>query len=275
MYSKPFDEVTFDSYELSSDATKYLQSAMQGVGCVGRMKTELFEDIRATLPEGCFVKGGVARAALVHELRGGVVQPPRDVDVAVACDLFPSRVAREMGLDREDVEAVDTLEEYLQNRDFTINEVALFADGSLIATDAAIKDIQTGVIRPSEYEKEGGIRGRICARAALFAARLKFGISEEIYQAAGTHWAPGFELSICVVKAVETRSLWAYWWNISRMYSEVREYDHPVDLWDDHGPYSPYPQDLRVIEGLRLDRLAEKFGEEFEHLPKHAPAWAC
>ena len=240
------------------------------------MKTELFADIRATLREGCFVKGGVARAALIHELRGGAVQPPRDVDVAVAdCHLFPFLVAKEMGLDREDVEAVDSLEEYLEDRDFTANEVALFADGSLIATDAAIKDIQTGVIRPSEYEKEGGIRGRICARAALFAARLGFGISEEIYQAAGTHWVPGFELSICVIKAVETASLWAYWSHITRMYSEVKKYNHPVELWDDHGPYNPYPQDLRVIEGLRLDRLAEKFGKEFEHLPKHAPAWAC
>jgi len=240
------------------------------------MKTELFEEIRAALPEGCFVKGGVARAALIHEIRGGVVQPPRDVDVAVAdSHLFPSLVAREMGLEREDVEAVDSLEKYLQSRDFTTNEVALFADGSLIVTDAAIRDIQTGVIRPSEYELEGGIRGRICARAALFGARLGFGISEEIYQAAGTQWMPGFQLSIALIKAVETASLWAYWRNIKKMYSEVREYDHPLGLWDEHGPYDPYPQDLRVIEGLRLDRLAARFGKEFEHLPKHAPLWAC
>lgn len=130
-----------------------------------------------TLPEGYGFKGGAARAALEAEL-GSFPGPVRDLDLVrigpgeqgeearLAEMYMPDDAAHGWG-----VEEIRSLADYLNTRDFSINEVILVGD-LLIASFDAIDDMLDRVIRPSAFEQnaDGGVPTKLTVKALRFQA---------------------------------------------------------------------------------------------------------
>jgi len=212
------------------------------------------------LPEGAFYKGGIARIALTGS---GVV---RDVDVVlVDGDIHKLQDQLEFLDVDADVEEVGSWEEYMSSRDFTVNQVAWCPRKGLKATDDARKDAAEGVIRPTEYELEGGVRARILARAALFAARLQFDIVG--LDVGRRKWWAGFEVAIATKKAVSTECLPRFWQHIRHFFRVPEFYlTGAIKVWDEEGPNDPWSEDKRVMGNLRKDAEWFRWEEEFRHL---------
>ncbi len=89
-----------------------------------------------------------------------------------------------------DVEFAATLEEDLARRDFTINAMALSADGALIDPEGGRADLDAGVIRavgdPDARFVDDPLR---IVRAIRFAAVLDFGFDQATFDAASRHRA--------------------------------------------------------------------------------------
>ncbi len=85
----------------------------------------------------------------------------------------------------EDVTFVDSLEEDLARRDFTINAIAMGPDGTIIDPFGGQGDLKSGVLRcvgdPEERFAEDALR---ILRLLRFASVLDFTIEEETWQAA-------------------------------------------------------------------------------------------
>ena len=112
------------------------------------------------LPQGYGFKGGAARSAL-REALGLKVIPPRDIDVirlsaepyvGADIDIAKKHMAQDFEFG-DGVEFVESPKEYLETRDFTINEV--YVEGStIVATEECIRDTIRNIVRTTTYEKE-------------------------------------------------------------------------------------------------------------------------
>ncbi len=112
------------------------------------------------LPDGYGFKGGSARAVL-REVLGLKVIPPRDIDVIRLSAEEPYKGAdteiaqKYMAQDFEfgdGVELVDSTTDYLNTRDFTINELYT-SNSQIFATEECIRDTIRNIIRITEYER--------------------------------------------------------------------------------------------------------------------------
>lgn len=147
------------------------------------------------LVAGHAYKGGVARDTLAAMLHGGVVAPARDLDW-IAVGVSPKC---------SETEYVESLEDYFSQRDFTVNEVALFSD-EIVASDACMRDMRDGVVRLSANEQ---LRDRTIVRGLLFSLRMGFKLDAELQDGVSSLDAYGwntdtFNIAICVLKAAET-----------------------------------------------------------------------
>lgn len=114
------------------------------------------------LPHGVAVMGGVARS-IAREIITGDREPIRDIDLvnildengdsAVDAETLDALSQRYMFDDYSFGHGIedDTLENYFQTRDFTINQ-SLIMDGKLIISDFAYNDFQENIIRPTYFE---------------------------------------------------------------------------------------------------------------------------
>jgi hypothetical protein len=125
-------------------------------------------------------KGGVARGELRKALGLNFLKP-RDYDVIRLSDDEPwggadIEIAKKyMPQDFEfgdGVELLDDTEEYLNTRDFTINEVFIH-DGKIVASEQCVRDTLRNIVRVTEYEKnEYGEEGSIGPKMKAKALRL-------------------------------------------------------------------------------------------------------
>ena len=135
------------------------------------------------LPDGYGVIGGSARnylEALTHPEMD--IPLPRDVDL-VYCgesDDFDDDLADELAKrfaprDFENghgVQLLENVEEYMLDRDFTINQVLVTSDG-VYATDEAVKDMEDYCIRPTPYETEGSLSDKLALKAIRLLAEYR------------------------------------------------------------------------------------------------------
>lgn len=116
------------------------------------------QPLPADLPDGyCFI-GGVARNIVLAEL-GNQTLPPRDIDIVAIEDFDPDMSLVDQ-LSREHMPDdyahghginTETLGEYFDRRDFTINEV-LVRGQEVYVTEQGLRDLKSKVIRPTQYE---------------------------------------------------------------------------------------------------------------------------
>jgi len=138
------------------------------------------------LPEEICVMGGTARS-LARRMIAGDLEPVRDLDLVCIEDLG----APEAGIDEGYLDAIsakymkddytyghgiqtDTLKNYFQTRDFTMNQCLITGD-KLLMTRAAYNDLQENIVRPSFYEQKGVddyCGGRLFLKALLIKTRL-------------------------------------------------------------------------------------------------------
>jgi hypothetical protein len=112
------------------------------------------------LPRGYCLVGGAARSAAFAELRpNDEILPVRDIDIGYIDDENPDYdVADELAekympddfAHGYGVAEIESIEDYMNSRDFTMNQVFLKV-GNLIMTKRAIADIERGIIRVAEY----------------------------------------------------------------------------------------------------------------------------
>lgn len=128
-----------------------------------RVPQEIEADVMGAidLPDGVGVLGGAARNIAWQLLRDEQSPPLRDIDIAFL-DIQHKMEADELSnqLNPRDSEhghgaqQIANIEEYMHQRDFTINQV-LYVDGILYITPEAMDHIIDGVIQPTEYEHHG------------------------------------------------------------------------------------------------------------------------
>ncbi len=111
------------------------------------------------------------------------------VGVSMGSEVFEITTMRKEGVYKDfrhptEVSWTNKVEEDLARRDFTINALALSADGTIIDPYGGQKDIQDGIIRavgdPNRRFKEDALR---LMRAVRIAAQLEFEIEEKTYSA--------------------------------------------------------------------------------------------
>lgn len=140
------------------------------------------------LPEGYGYKGGAARAVLRNVLSMPHM-PVRDVDVVrisldepqIGLDEKVSRMCMASDFEFGDgVEVLgDSINAYMQDRDFTINEV-LTLGNRLVASEACIRDTVRNIIRVTSFERnnyagDGQIGPKMKAKALrLFTEQMYF-----------------------------------------------------------------------------------------------------
>ena len=117
------------------------------------------------MPKGCAVIGGAARslAFMMINPKNRELIPARDVDVAYfedeisqeEADVYAEYFSPDDFLHNHGAQEISNIEEYMNTRDFTMNQV-IYKDGRLIASRAAARDIYKGVINPCDnrYEED-------------------------------------------------------------------------------------------------------------------------
>ena len=111
------------------------------------------------MPKGCAVIGGAARslAFMMINPKNRELIPARDVDVAYfedeisqeEADVYAEYFSPDDFLYNHGAQEISNIEEYMNTRDFTMNQV-IYKDGRLIASRAAARDIYKGVINPCD-----------------------------------------------------------------------------------------------------------------------------
>jgi hypothetical protein len=143
------------------------------------------------MPKGCAVIGGAARslAFMMINPENQELIPVRDVDVAYfegeisqeEADTYTEYFSPDDFSHDHGAQEVSNIEEYMNTRDFTMNQV-IYKDGRLIASRAAVRDIYKGVINPcdreggywdDDYWGENSISTRIALKAVLQQTVLK------------------------------------------------------------------------------------------------------
>lgn len=113
------------------------------------------------LPVGYAYKGGAARSLLLRSLGVDPESMPRDMDIVRIADTEPfdgadDLVSREFMPDDYEhgngVERLVDLQEYLESRDLTINEI-LATDKKITASRECILDNLRGILRMTDFEK--------------------------------------------------------------------------------------------------------------------------
>ncbi len=142
------------------------------------------KQLLSELPAGFLYVGGTARAALERSLGLHPFAFPRDTDIVFSgevedCELISSLSQKFMPEDYAHGHGVKKeTEEYLETRDFTINEV--FVAGSVVYfTKECLLDTVRGILRFTAYEKrhsytEGApyyVNKKLLAKALRFAAQ--------------------------------------------------------------------------------------------------------
>lgn len=162
------------------------------------------------LPTGYGFKGGVARLALEailgRAVRGVV---PRDLDI-VRFGTSPSR--RDTRLAQkympEDarygygVELIAGLDEYMDSRDLTINQV-LFMGSQVICSLQGLKDTLAGVLRPCAHIHSGKCAGRILAKMLRLKAEASVrGQTIKLEDAPPARTASRFDVGMHLARAL-------------------------------------------------------------------------
>lgn len=167
-----------------------------------------------SLPTGYGVIGGAARNIAWDVIRDEPSPPLRDIDLVALADKSPDFVlADELAewYSPDDfryghgVQVIEDIDDYFDTRDFTINQVLVEGDRLLITHQAA-KDIEDGVIRPTEHEidERQGVSSRLQLKAVLlqivfenegYSIRLEgFGVKDDPHD---------FELALFLQKSLE------------------------------------------------------------------------
>ncbi len=146
---------------------------------------------RGELPEGYALAGGAARNCLEALVHPDVTIPsPRDVDLAYwgKSDGFDGRVADELArrFSPRDfayghgVGVIGGLAEYMNNRDFTINQVLSTGD-AIYATTQAVRDMEQYRIRPTVFEhgRDYPLGDKLALKAVRLLAEYRAGGVEE------------------------------------------------------------------------------------------------
>lgn len=129
------------------------------------------------LPDGYAYKGGAARTLLREALGLKTIRGPRDLDVIrlAAQEPYPhadreisKRFMPEDYEHGDGVEPITDIDQYLNQRDLTINEV-LATNTEVIATEQAILDTARNIIRMTNFE-----HGRYDNRKKMTAKILRF-----------------------------------------------------------------------------------------------------
>ena len=112
------------------------------------------------MPKGCAVIGGAARslAFMMINPKNRELIPVRDVDVAYfeddisqeEADVYAEYFSPDDFLHNHGVQEISNIEEYMNTRDFTMNQV-IYKDGKLIASRAVMYDIYIDDFYCSEY----------------------------------------------------------------------------------------------------------------------------
>ena len=147
------------------------------------------------MPKGCAVIGGAARslAFMMINPKNRELIPARDVDVAYfeneisqdEADVYAEYFSPDDFLHNHGAQEISNIEEYMNTRDFTMNQV-IYKDGRLIASRAAVRDIHKGVINPCDnrYEEDDwgywGENNYISTRLALKAVLQQTVLKEYI-----------------------------------------------------------------------------------------------
>lgn len=145
-------------------------------------------DLPKDLPQGVCVMGGTARS-LARRLVAGDREPVRDLDLVYIEDLVsPEEEPDQSELDRISEKYMpddflhghgiqrESMENYFQTRDLTINQCLIVGD-QLLMTRAAYDDLQENIIRPSYYEKP--LAGQYCGDRLLMRALLLQAVLQE------------------------------------------------------------------------------------------------
>lgn len=135
------------------------------------------------LPDGYGMIGGSARNYLEALTNPEMDIPlPRDIDLVYCGELdeFDTDVADELAQELaprdfengHGVQLLENVEEYMSDRDFTINQVLVTSDG-VYATNQAIKDMKDYCIRPTPYEAEYGLSDKLALKAIRLLAEYR------------------------------------------------------------------------------------------------------
>lgn len=148
--------------------------------CEGGQVYEYVEPPRHMLAaEPYAYKGGVARWLLHEELGTDLGIEPSDADLITYGrppeeqgrreDMLYAQLAPDDAARGIHMEVIGSLESYVRNFDFTINEI-LATNGVIVATPECVEDNLNSVIRLSEYERTeyGMARPSVVARALRF-----------------------------------------------------------------------------------------------------------
>lgn len=112
------------------------------------------------LPTGYVLMGGAARSALFATIFPSLTPPKiRDLDIGTLANADPSfsdeiseKYMHDDYMYGHGVQEIGDVAEYMNSRDFTMNQVLLNGD-ELITTKRAIDDVRRGIIRFAEYSE--------------------------------------------------------------------------------------------------------------------------
>lgn len=152
------------------------------------ISSEVLEELELDdLPVGIALMGGGARAVAQKALFNEDA-PIRDIDLVAieGVSEFTDNELDEIGRDRmpDDYEyghgaEWDTLEDYFESRDFTLNEVLVIGD-TLLISEQGEEDLRNKVIRPTvheaSYDDYYGVGPKIAIKSQLMQA-----VFEEVY----------------------------------------------------------------------------------------------
>lgn len=138
------------------------------------------------LPNGYGFIGGAARNvldALVHP--NGDIRPPRDIDLVFGADHIQNfdedqahnlamKLSPRDAIYGHGVQVIDDINDYINTRDFTINQV-MFQGGRLVVSDQAAIDMGNFIIRPTDFvhNKEHSLGSKLALKAVRLLAELK------------------------------------------------------------------------------------------------------
>jgi hypothetical protein len=164
------------------------------------------------------LKGGAARLGL-QALLGEDVRHlrPRDIDVVrfglkgdadqvaldnhMAEEHMPKDAAHGHG-----VEVCESIDSYLTNRDFTINEAVLMG-GQIVVSAQALRDMYFGIVRPTQHLLKGGelLEGKMFMKALRFCSEMKArGRAAEFVDDNIHCVASPFDVALHLARALET-----------------------------------------------------------------------
>ncbi len=137
------------------------------------------------LPKNVAVMGGMARS-IAREIITGDREPIRDIDLVNILGTDGESLNDEATLNKLSQQYMaddyayghgiqdDSLENYFDTRDFTVNE-SLIMNGALIVSNFAYNDLQENIIRPTHHERPSSTwrpRSRLALRALLMQTVL-------------------------------------------------------------------------------------------------------